>query len=146
MFLWEDLKQQTLLTVESEEERIVGFLNIIPDNAAGEATYDLIRKTRDAPNGIMDFMLVELFRYAKEQGFTHVNLGFAPLSGLDEAKSFPERSMKFAYGKIKSFSHYKGLRTYKEKFVSEWSNQYLVYQNDYDLIQVPAALARVFRA
>jgi phosphatidylglycerol lysyltransferase len=145
MFIWDELKQQTILTVENEEEKIIAFLNVIPDYAGSEATYDLIRKTRDAPNGVMDFMLVELFNYARSRNYKFVNLGFAPLSGLDETESFPERSMKFAYDKIKAFSHYKGLRDYKDKFATEWQNRYLIYQHDYDLLQVPRALAKVFR-
>lgn len=145
MFSWDELKNQTIITVENAEEKIIAFLNIIPDYAPGEATYDLIRKTADAPNGIMDFILVELFKYLKSKGFNTVNLGFAPMSGLDDAHTFPEKSMKFAYEKIRSFSHYKGLREYKQKFDPEWHNKYLIYQHDYDLLQVPAVLSNIIK-
>ncbi len=145
MFVWDDLKQQTIITVENEEEKIIAFVNILPQYSENEATYDLIRKTKDAPNGVMDFILVELFNYFKSKGITYVNLGFAPMSGIDDAHSFPEKSMKFAYEKIRSFAQYKGLREYKEKFDPEWSNKYLIYQHDYDLIQVPAVLANVIK-
>ncbi|MEI6853066.1 MAG: phosphatidylglycerol lysyltransferase domain-containing protein, partial [Bacteroidota bacterium] len=53
MFLWDELKQQTIITVENTEEKIVAFLNIIPDYNKAETTYDLIRKTTDAPNGVV---------------------------------------------------------------------------------------------
>jgi phosphatidylglycerol lysyltransferase len=145
MFNWQELKQQTIITVESPEERIVAFLNIIPDYAKDEGTYDLIRKTQDAPNGVMDFILIELFNYFKAQGVKFINLGFAPMSGMEDPQTFPERSMKFAYEKIKSFSHYKGLREYKEKFEPKWHNKYLIYQHDYDLLQVPRALSNVIK-
>jgi phosphatidylglycerol lysyltransferase len=145
MFDWDELKQQTIITVESPEEKIVAFLNIIPDYAKDEATYDLIRKTKDAPNGVMDFILVELFKYLKSQQVTYVNLGFAPMSGLDDPHTFPEKSMKFAYEKIRSFSHYKGLREYKEKFDPVWHNKYLIYQHDYELLQVPTVLTNVIK-
>lgn len=145
MFVWEELKQQTIITVENEEEKIIAFLNILPDFAKDEATYDLIRKTKDAPNGVMDFILIELFDYLKSQNITYVNLGFAPMSGLNDAHTFPEKSMKFAYEKLKSFSNYKGLREYKEKFDPEWHNKYLIYQHDYDLLQVPTVLANVIK-
>jgi phosphatidylglycerol lysyltransferase len=145
MFIWDELKQQTILTVESAEEKIIAFLNIIPDYNKGETTYDLIRKTADAPNGVMDFILVELFNYSKSMNFNSVNLGFAPMSGMDKPKSFPERSMKFAYERIKSFAHLKGLRDYKDKFGPVWQNRYLVYQHDYDLLQVPSALEKVIK-
>jgi phosphatidylglycerol lysyltransferase len=145
MFLWDELKQQTIITVENAEEKIIAFLNIIPDYAKGEGTYDLLRKTPDAPNGVMDFILVELFNHLKSQGFISVNLGFAPMSGINDAHTFPEKSMKFAYEKISSFAHYKGMRDYKEKFFPTWQNKYLIYDNDYDLLQVPGILAKVIK-
>ncbi len=145
MFDWVELKQQTIITVENAEEKIVAFLNIIPDYAPNEATYDLIRKTADAPNGVMDFILIELFKHLKDKGVRYVNLGFAPMSGLDDPHTFPEKSMKFAYEKIRSFSHYKGLRDYKQKFDPQWYNKYLIYQHDYDLLSVPTALAKVIK-
>ena len=39
MFVWDELKNQTIITVENPEEKIVAFLNIIPDFAKDEATY-----------------------------------------------------------------------------------------------------------
>jgi phosphatidylglycerol lysyltransferase len=145
MFDWEELKQQTLLTVENAEEKVVAFLNIIPDYAKNESTYDLLRKTSDAPNGVMDYILVEMFNYLKAEGFETVNLGFAPMSGLVDPTKFSEKSMKFAYEKIKGFSHYKGMREYKEKFATIWYNKYLIYDHDYDLTQIPTALSKVIK-
>jgi phosphatidylglycerol lysyltransferase len=146
MFVWEELKQQTVITVENAEEKIVAFVNIIPDYAPHEGTYDLIRKTADAPNGIMDFILVELIKYFKQQGIAYLNLGFAPMSGLEAPVNFPEKGMKLAYEKIRTFSHYRGLRDFKEKFNPQWSNKYLIYDNDYDLLQVPVVLSNVIKA
>jgi phosphatidylglycerol lysyltransferase len=143
MFDWEELKQQTLITVENSEEKVVAFLNIIPDFAKGESTYDLLRKTKDAPNGVMDFILIEMFSYLKSEGFETVNLGFAPMSGLKDPTKFSEKSMKFAYEKIRNFAHYKGMREYKEKFATIWFNKYLIYDHDYDLMQIPRALSKV---
>jgi len=145
MFEWEELKQQTIITVENAEEKIVAFLNVIPDYAKEEGTYDLIRKTNDAPNGIMDFILLELFTYLKSQGSTSANLGLAAMSGIEEANTFPEKSMKFAYERIKYFSHYKGLRDFKEKFSPVWYNKYLIYSHDYDLLKVPIVLNKVVK-
>lgn len=145
MFIWAELKQLTLITVENNEEKIVAFLNIIPDLVNGEGTYDLIRKTTDAPNGVMDFILIELFNYLKSQNYSTCNLGFAPMSGLDDPHTFSEKSMKFAYEKIRGFAQYKGLREYKEKFVTDWYNKYLIYEHDFDLLQIPTALIKVIK-
>jgi phosphatidylglycerol lysyltransferase len=145
MFRWDELKNQTVITVENPEEKVIAFLNIIPDFAPGEGTYDLIRKTEDSPHGVMDFLIVEFFRYMKSQNYSKVNLGFAPMSGIDDPHTFPERTMKFAYEKIKSFSHFRGSRNFKGKFFPTWYNKYLVYSQDYDLMQVPAVLTKVIK-
>jgi phosphatidylglycerol lysyltransferase len=145
IFCEEEIKQQTVITVENNEEKVIAFANIIPDYAPNEGTYDLMRKTIDAPNGIMDFVLVEIIKYFQSKNIQYVNIGFAPLSGLDDPHSFPEKSMKFAYDKIRSFSHYKGMREYKEKFNPVWYDKYLVYNQDYDLIQVPVVLSKVIK-
>jgi phosphatidylglycerol lysyltransferase len=145
MFVEKEIKQQTVITVENSEEKIIAFLNIIPDYVKNEGTYDLLRKTADAPNGIMDYILIELFKYFKTKDIRYVNLGFAPLSGMDDPHNFTEKSMKFAYEKIRSFSHYKGQRDYKEKFNPVWYDKFLIYSNDYDLLQIPGVLTKVIK-
>lgn len=145
MFVEKEIKEQTVITIENSEEKIIAFLNIIPDYVENEGTYDLLRKTADAPNGIMDHILVELFKHFKSCGIRYVNLGFAPMSGLNDPHNFTEKSMKFAYEKIRSFSNYKGQRDYKEKFNPQWNDKFLIYSNDYDLLQVPGVLAKVIR-
>ena len=145
MFVEKEIKEQTVITIENSEEKIIAFLNIIPDYVKNEGTYDLLRKTADAPNGIMDFILIELFKHFKASGIKCINLGFAPMSGLDDPHNFTEKSMKFAYEKIRSFSHYKGQRDYKEKFNPKWNDRFLIYSNDYDLLQVPGVLAKVIK-
>ena len=136
------LKNQTIITVEDREEKVYAFLNIIPDYAPGEATYDLIRKVADSPNGVLDMLMAKTLLYMKEQGFQFANIGMAPLSGI-EGFNFTEKSMRFAYENLKSFSHFKGLRNYKEKFFPAWEQKYLIYSHGYHLLQVPNALNRV---
>ena len=145
VFSEKEIKEQTVITVENSEEKIIAFLNIIPDYVPNEGTYDLLRKTADAPNGIMDYILVEMFKYFKDNGIRFVNLGFAPMSGLDDPHNFPEKSMKFAYEKIRSFSQFKGQRDYKDKFNPKWNDKFLIYANDYDLLQVPGVLGKVIK-
>ena len=145
MFVEKEIKEQTVITIENSEEKIIAFMNVIPDYVKDEGTYDLLRKTADAPNGIMDHILIELFKYFKASGIRYINLGFAPMSGLDDPHNFTEKSMKFAYEKIRSFSHYRGQRDYKDKFNPRWNDKFLIYSNDYDLLQVPGVLARVIK-
>ena len=136
------LKGQTIITVEDKEEKVFAFLNLIPDFAPGEATYDLIRKVDDAPNGVLDLLMAKTLLYLKDQGYKSANLGLAPLSGI-EGTNLAEKTIHYAYENMKAFGHFKGLRKYKEKFFPTWEKKYLVYTYDYHLIQAPSALKRV---
>ena len=142
-FVPEILSSNIIMTVENAEEKVVAFLNIVPDYNGKEATYDLIRKSKDAPGGVLDFLMVNMFLYLKEQGFESVNLGLAPLAGIEKAENITQRTIKYAYDNLRRFSHFKGLYEYKDKFMPEWQNRYLIYENDYDLLQFPAVLKSV---
>jgi phosphatidylglycerol lysyltransferase len=136
------LKEQTIITVEDREEKVYAFLNLVPDFAPGEATYDLIRKINDAPNGVLDLLISKTLLYMKEKGYNRANMGLAPLSGL-EGENLAEKTIRYAYENLKAFGHFKGLRKYKEKFLPSWEQKHLVYNYDFHLIQVPNALKRV---
>ncbi len=145
MFSVEELRHQTIITVENAEERVAAFVNIIPDYMFGEATFDLIRKAQDAPKDSIDFLMIEMLLYLKEKGFNAINMGLAPMSGIEQGKDIPEKTIKFAYEQIRSFSHYKGLRGFKDKFDPEWHNCFLIYEHDYDLLQAPVILSKAFK-
>ncbi|ASU32636.1 phosphatidylglycerol lysyltransferase domain-containing protein [Mucilaginibacter xinganensis] len=145
MFDWGKLKNQTIITVENEDEQVFGFLNIIPDFSPNEATYDLIRKSSEAPGGVNDALIIALINYCKLKNYKYLNLGLAPLSGIDQAKDLPEKTLKFAYEKLQQFRHYRGLRDFKEKFSPAWQNKYLIYENHYDLISLPNVLNKVMK-
>jgi phosphatidylglycerol lysyltransferase len=136
------IKEQTIITVEDKEEKVYAFLNIVPDYAPGEATYDLIRKISDAPNGVLDLLTAKTLLYFKEKGYKTANLGLAPLSGI-EGTNLAEKTIHYAYENLRAFGHFKGLRKYKEKFNPLWTKKYLVYNYDFHLLQVPNALKRV---
>ena len=139
------MQNQNIIATVNSENKPVAFLNIIPDYAPGECTYDLIRKTEDAPGGCMDALIIELIKYAKENGYTYLNLGLAPMSGLEGADTTIEKVMKYAYEKIRRFRHYQGLRSFKDKYASQWVNKYLVYDTDFDLLQLPSALNKAMK-
>ncbi|MGH2648009.1 MAG: phosphatidylglycerol lysyltransferase domain-containing protein, partial [Ginsengibacter sp.] len=137
------ISEQDVIVIRDPGNKVVAFLNIIPDYTPYGCTYDMIRKTAAAPGGCMDALIISLINYGKEKGLQWLNLGLVPLSGITEPESPAERVVKFAYEKIRRFQHYQGLRDFKEKYATQWLNKYLVYDNDFDLVQLPGALNKV---
>jgi phosphatidylglycerol lysyltransferase len=145
MFDEEELQQQDIITLTDPEGAIKAFLNIIPDYADEECTYDLIRKTTDAPGAAMDALIIKLIEYAKQHNKQFLNLGLVPMSSITKPENTAEQIIKLAAQKIKRFQHYRGLKEFKEKYATKWENKYLVYENDFDLLQLPIALNHVMK-
>lgn len=145
MFDAETIKNQSVIAVSDKENSIVSFLNIIPTYGSEECTYDLIRRTESSPSGCMDAMVIQLIEYAKTNGFVSVNMGLAPLSGIENPDNTAEQIMRFASQKIGSLKHFESLRFFKEKYAGQWENKYLIFNDDFDLLQIPAALGKVMK-
>ena len=145
MFDEAELCRQDIITVEDGDGTIKSFLTIIPSYAKGECTYDLIRKTGDAPGAAIDALITTLIGYARAHHHQYLNLGLVPMTGINQPDGTAEQLIKLAAAKIKRFQHYQGLREFKEKYATLWENKYLMYDNDFDLLQLPVALNNVMR-
>ncbi len=145
MFEAKEIMQHDVITIADAEGKIAAFLNIIPDYTPDECTYDLIRKTSEAPGGCMDALIIKMIDYAKENNCQYINLGLVPMTGIIEPQNPAEQLIKYAGEKLKRFKHYHGLRDFKEKYATIWEDKFLVYESDYDLLQLPAALNKVMQ-
>jgi len=143
MFDRVEIEKQDLIVLKNPDGKIEAFINIIPDFAPEECTYDLIRKTLTAPNGSMDALIVKLVEYAQLKNIQYINFGLTPLGGMKQPDNTAEEIMKFAYNRVGSFKHYQSLRDFKEKYADRWENKYLIYGTDFDLLQIPAALNKI---
>lgn len=127
--------------------RIVAFANLWTGSMGGEVSPDLMRRSSDAPRGVMDFLFVHVLLWGAAQGYRAANLGMTPLAGLVEpALARPElaplwaRAGAFLYGRGESFYNFQGLRGFKEKFAPVWEPRYLASPGG---ITLPRVLANV---
>ena len=139
----EEVKKTAIITLENNEEEVLAFVNLIQDYTKSEGTYDLIRRAEGAPNGAVDFLVIQVFDYFKSAGFKSVNLGLSALSGFEKGNSLEKRALYFTVEYIKNKSRFKGLHDFKEKFDPVWENSYLAYETVYDLIRFPVILNKV---
>ena len=104
-----------------------------------------MRRRADAPNGIMDYLFVKLFQYARERGYTRVSLGMAPMTGFQEREevTLEERAIHGMFQKLNFVFSFRGLHHYKAKFATSWEPRYLVYRNVLELPCIAFALRRV---
>jgi phosphatidylglycerol lysyltransferase len=125
--------------------RMLGFVNLPASYRKGEATGDLMRRRIEAPNGIMDYLLVKILLRAKQQGLERFNLGMAPMSGFHEKEEATpeERAVHFFFQRLNFLFSYRGLRYYKAKFATIWEPRYAIYRNAFELPRMALALSKL---
>jgi phosphatidylglycerol lysyltransferase len=133
-----------ILLIRDREGFIEAFANIVAEYQANEVTIDLMRHRSYSEKGIMDFLFVSLFQWAKERGFASFNLGLSAFSGVGEHPTDPalERAMRYIYENVNRFYNFKGLHAFKEKFHPVWSPRYLIYPGATNLPAVGNSLLR----
>lgn len=140
------LRKGRLFVVRDGGGRAQAFVNEVPSYREGEATIDLMRHRPDTPNGVMDFMLIELMLAYFGEGYERFDLGLAPLSGLGEStdSTLEERGLKMLSQRLERLFSYKGLREYKAKYNPAWEDRYLVYSGGpQNLLSIGVALVRL---
>jgi phosphatidylglycerol lysyltransferase len=125
----------TIFAAMTPENRVLGFVNLIPSYRKGEIASDLMRRRNNVPNGLMDYLFIELFLYLKEKGYERFNMGLAPMSGFREGENATaeERAIHYFFQHTRFLFSFRGLKAYKAKFATSWEPRYVIYQNVFDL-------------
>ncbi len=115
------------VAVVSCADEPVAFASLWISGNREEIAVDLMRFGADAPRAAMDFLFVELMLWGRAQGHHWLNLGMAPLAGLERHPLAPAwhrvGNFVFRYGEY--FYNFDGLRRYKAKFNPSWESRYL---------------------
>ena len=123
-------------------DEIIAFANVLAAGTRDELSIDLMRHVPDAPNGIMDYLFVQLMFWGADQGYRWFNLGMAPMSGMEPRALAPAwtriGALLFRHGE--HFYNFRGLRRYKEKFQPLWEPRYLAAPGG---LALPAVLTNV---
>jgi phosphatidylglycerol lysyltransferase len=131
------------VAVVERDRRILAFANMWPGPGKLELSVDLMRFRQEAPNGVMEGLLVHVMRWGKEHGYRAFSLGMAPLSGFETSPVAPlwTRLGSFLYSHGETFYNFQGLRAYKDKFHPSWEPRYLAYPGGLKLARTLADVA-----
>jgi len=111
---------------------IQAFINKIPALDAFEANYDLLRHSSDSPGNMNDFLLLNFIKQLHDSGYTRLNMGLCPLSGLstrDADHSTIDSALRFAYSNGDRLYSFSGLHRFKSKYEPQWTPRYIAYRN-----------------
>ena len=119
-------------------DEILAFANILTTEIRTEFTIDLMRHRATMPNGLMDFLFINLILWGQTEGYETFSLGMAPLSGFESRPLAPitHKIAAFIYEHGNRLYNFAGLREYKEKFRPSWEPRYIMYSNSFVLPQI----------
>ncbi len=126
-----------------KDGKIIAFMNIWLGAEKEELSSDLMRYLPDAPSNVMEYLLIQLMLWGKQEGYHWYNLGMAPLSGFENHTLAPLwnrfGSLVFRHGE--HFFNFQRLRWYKEKFDPEWEPKYMASSGGLSLPRILANIA-----
>ncbi len=126
-FFDEEYLTRTPLALIRCDGRICAFANLWCGSSRDEVTVDLMRYPPDAPEGVMEYLFIQMMLWGRAEGYDWFNMGMAPLSGIESRRLAPLwnrlAGLAFRYGE--NFYSFQGLRSYKEKFDPVWEPRYL---------------------
>ncbi|RND99072.1 Phosphatidylglycerol lysyltransferase [Lacticaseibacillus paracasei] len=130
------LNQAPIAVVRAPDDKIVAFATDMPTGNNEVTSIDLMRSSADAPSGIMDEVFIHLFELAKDRGFKYFNMGMAPLAnvGTSSYSFIEEKIAHLVYEYGYRFYGFQGLRSYKNKYVTEWVPKYVAYRKRTSLL------------
>lgn len=124
--------------------RIVAFANVLRGADRHELSIDLMRyDPAVAPDGTMEYLLIELMLWGRANGYQWFNLGMAPLSGLESRKLAPlwNRVGALVFRLGEHFYNFRGLRQFKAQFDPVWEPRYIASPGGLPLPRVVTNIA-----
>ncbi|WP_179395891.1 bifunctional lysylphosphatidylglycerol flippase/synthetase MprF [Lacticaseibacillus absianus] len=130
------LDQAPIGVIRDQAGKIVSFATAMPMGTGVTTSIDLMRSSDDAPSGIMDAVFINLFERAKADGYQYFNMGMAPLSnvGTSDYSFLEEKMAHLVYEYGYRFYGFQGLRSYKDKYVTDWRPKYVAYRKRQSLL------------
>ena len=114
------------LAIIRQGEKAVAFVSLLVDPKEKRWRGDLMRYDQ-APPQTMEWSFLQIALWGQQHGWSELDLGMAPLSGLSSRRFSPliSRLGVLAFDHGEAFYGFEGLRQFKSKFRPVWRPLYL---------------------
>ena len=109
--------------------RIRGFLHFVPSYGRPAMSLSSMRRDRDTPNGLMEFLVVRAVEALRERGVEEISLNFAAFARVMHGPNGAlERLARRFVGLANPFFQIESLYRFNAKFFPRWEPRYLLYE------------------
>jgi lysyl-tRNA synthetase, class II len=128
LFLYPD----TVLAVAlGPDGSVGGFLQLVPSPASEGYSLASMRRRKETPNGLMEFLITESIGWARAHQVTEVSLNFAVFADFlraDEDASRWTRGLRFVLLKADRLFQVERLHSFNRKFFPHWRRRYFCFE------------------
>jgi lysyl-tRNA synthetase class 2 len=131
---------------EDATGRIGGFLHLAPSPAGGGWSLSTMRRRRDVPNGLTEFLIAETLAWAKEERVSEVSLNFCAFTEVlsrERAVTPVRRAARCLLLLGDNVFQLERLYAFNRKFFPVWRTRYLCVERLSDLPAVGLAYLHV---
>jgi lysyl-tRNA synthetase class 2 len=112
------------------EGRVGGFLQLVPAPACGGYSLASMRRRRDVPNGLMEFLIVETIGWARIRGVREVSLNFSVFAEYLRADRGLLHTLLLRLDRLFQLER---LHSFNRKFFPNWRRRYFCFEHWTDL-------------
>jgi lysyl-tRNA synthetase, class II len=133
LFLYPD----TVLAVAvAPDGHVGGFLQLVPSPASEGYSLASMRRRKDTPNGLMEYLITETVAWARARSVTEVSLNFAVFADFmraEDGASRTTRALRWALLKADRLFQLERLHSFNRKFFPQWRRRYFCFERWSDL-------------
>jgi lysyl-tRNA synthetase class 2 len=126
----EDHADSLLVLGRDADGHIRGFLHFAPSYGRAAVSLSLMRRRRDTPNGLMEFLLARGLELLRDRGVEEASLNFAAFARFVHA---PRGRLERVVGRVllvaDAFFQIERLHRFNTKFFPRWEPRYLMYEH-----------------
>jgi lysyl-tRNA synthetase, class II len=113
-----------------------GFLQLVPSPASEGYSLASMRRRRDTPNGLMEYLITETIAWARAHAVAEVSLNFSVFADFlraDEEAPRLVRTMRYFLLKGDRLFQLERLHSFSRKFFPHWRRRYFCFERWADL-------------
>jgi lysyl-tRNA synthetase, class II len=133
-----------VVAARDADGRIRAFIHLVPTYGRPAMSLSFMRRDRDTPNGLMEFVVVHAIELLRERGVEEVSLNFAAFARWIADPGGPvERVLGCVVSLANPFFQIESLHRFNAKFGPRWEPRYLLYERRRSLPRVAVAALRI---
>jgi lysyl-tRNA synthetase class 2 len=136
----EHQRDSILVQARDADGDVHAFLHFVPTYGRPAVSLSFMRRQRDTPNGLTEFMVVRAIEAFRGEGIREVSLNFATFARFIQR---PQNRVERALGRVISlanpFFQIESLYRFNAKFGPRWEPRYLLYEAPWSLARTGLA-------